>query len=303
MNRFIYCISIIALLSVSHVLAQKARAKPAAKVKPIIFAVLNDGGMLEPVGYAEKNKLNQTVSGGEEEAQLISFNRSYYRAGKTYRLIFGGAAAGTATVKSSDPKAECSSNMAEITTASSRAKLKGNVMALATNVVSTRKGSGVRRLPTAVERSEIEALVRAELINQKVPSSAAKNLKYQNLTALDVDSDGKVEMVGSFWVDTSATSRALLFFIADKSSGEKYSIGYAKFNNIEQKDVMSQDIKDVDGGVYHERLLDVFDFDDDGVAEVFTYVRSFEGAGFNAYRRENGKWASIFEGSNYHCAY
>ncbi len=154
-----------------------------------------------------------------------------------------------------------------------------------------------------VERSEIEALVRAELVKEGVSASSAKTLKYQNLTALDVDDDGVAELVGSFWADTSATSRGLLFFIADKTDGGKYALGFSEFRDTKQADVMSGDIKDVDSGVYHERLLDVFDYDDDGVAEVFTYVQSFEGAGFNAYRREGGKWVLAFEGSNYHCGY
>jgi hypothetical protein len=55
--------------------------------------------------------------------------------------------------------------------------------------------------------------------------------------------------------------------------------------------------------VHHERLLDVLDIDNDGTAEVFTYIQSFEGAGFNAYRRSGGKWTKIYDGANYHCGY
>ena len=167
---------------------------------------------------------------------------------------------------------------------------KGKCDGVATNAAASAKGSGIRRLPTAAERSEIEALVRAEFIAQKVKSDAAANLKYHNLTALDVDSDGKAELVGTYSVETAPKSRALLFFIADKNASDKYGIGFSDFRIIEEKDVISQDIKDLDSGVYHERLLDIFDTDNDGVAEVFTYVQSFEGAGFNVYRRGGGKW-------------
>jgi hypothetical protein len=138
---------------------------------------------------------------------------------------------------------------------------------------------------------------------QKVSQSAAKDLKYHNLTALDVDGDGSIEFVGTFWVETGATTRALLFFIAGKGSDGKYALGFKDFRVIEQKEVMSSDIKDVDTGVYHERLLDIFDIDNDGTAEVLTYIQSFEGAGFNAYKRSGGKWSNVFEGSNYHCGY
>ena len=304
--KFLKIIAFVVVLTgllATYTFGQKARPKPVAKVKPIIFAVISDGGTVEPVAFVDNGKLVQPVSGGEEEAKLTFFNKNYYKPKAAYGLIFGGSNAGTVTIKSSDPKSECSANMAEVTTVTTRAKLKGNVMALATNAVATKKGSGVRRLPTAAERTEIEALVRAELAKQKIASSDAKTLKYQNLTAVDVDSDGLVELVGTFWVDTSTTSRALLFFIADKNSGGKYAFGFSEFQNMKQEDVMSGEISAVDTGVYQERLLDVFDYDNDGVAEVFTYIQAFEGASFNSYRREGGKWVLSFEGSNYHCGY
>ncbi|MEO7673304.1 MAG: hypothetical protein ABIU09_04415 [Pyrinomonadaceae bacterium] len=296
-------LAILIGLPVTLVFAQKGKMKPVVKVRPIIFAVISDGSTVEPITYVEKGKLVQPVSGGEDPAKLVLFNKTYYKPDGIYRLIFGGVNAGTVTIKSSDPKAECSANMAEVASVSAKAKLKGNVMALATNAVAAKKSSGVRRLPTAAERSEIEALVRTNLIEENVPQSNAKVLKYQNLTAVDVDSDGVAEMVGTFWAETSATSRALLFFIADKNSDGKYAFGFGQFQNMKQEDVMSGEISSVDSGVYHERLLDIFDYDDDGVAEIFTYTQSFEGAGFSAYRREGRKWVQAFEGSNYHCGY
>jgi len=193
--------------------------------------------------------------------------------------------------------------MADVVTATKRTTLKGNIMALATNAKLAKPGSGVRRLPTVAERAEVELLVREELSRNNVPASSSKTLKYQNLTAVDVDGDGKVELVGSYWADTSAKSRALLAFIADLGTDGKYALGYSSFNSVEEGEVMSSDIKDIDTGVYHERLLDLFDVDGDGISEIFTYTMSFEGAGFNVYKRTGGKWASIYEFSNYHCGY
>ncbi len=299
-RRKFISVPVAVLLAAVSAFSQQRPAKPSPKPAPIIFAVLNDGKLVEPIAYVEGGKLVQPVSGGEEPARLLSFNRTYYKANASYRLIFGGANAGTVTIKSSDPKAECSANIAEINFVSARAKLRGNVMALATNVGVTKKGGGVRRLPTAAERAQIEDLVRGEFAKHKVPS---KTLRSHNLTALDVDSDGVAELVGTYWVDSSATSRALLFFIADRGADGKYALGFIDFRNIKKEDVMSGEMADVDKGVYHERLLDVLDYDNDGVAEVFTYVQSFEGAGFNAYRRAAGKWTMAFEGSNYHCGY
>jgi hypothetical protein len=283
---------------------QKAKPKAAAAPKTVVFAVLNDGKVLEPIGYVANGKITAAVDAAAEAAAIRSFHRSYYKPSSSYKLVFGGVHAGSVAVRSADASAECTRHTAQAEFTSAKARLRGNVMALATTSSASLKGSGIRRLPTAAERSEIETAVREYLLTQKVSSTAVKNLKYHNLTALDLDTDGTAEFVGTFWVDVSSNSRALLFFIAERSGAEKYSFGFTDFRLIDQKDVMSGEISSVDGGVYHERLLDVLDIDGDGVSEVFTYIQSFEGAGFNVYRRQGaGKWVNVFEGSNYHCGF
>lgn len=294
-------LSLILLTAGLPVLAQRKKAPPP-KTKQIIFAVLNDGATLEPIGYIEKGKLMPTVNGSDEEKIISAFNKTYYKPKGAYNLIFGGANAGSVLIKSSDSNSDCSKNMATVASTSSKAKLKGKVMALATNAAG-KSGSGVRRLPTATERKEIEMLVREEFIRNNVSGSAAGNLKYQNLTALDVDGDGKAEMVGSFWVEPSADERGLLFFIGEKKANGKYAMAFSEFRSVKKNDVMSGEVKDLDEGVYHELLLDTFDYDADGTGEIFTYTQSFEGAGFNSYKRAGGKWTRSYEYSNYHCGF
>ncbi len=282
---------------------QKTKRKAPAKPRPIVFAVLDDGKRIEPIAYIENGKLAQAVDNASEAPSLLAFHRTYYKPGRAYTLMFGGANAGTLTVKGSDPKAECSANTAEVTFSSKRAKLKGNVMALATTIVPDKKNGGVRRLPTSAERSEIEALVRAEFEKQGLSAAVFRKFDYLNLTALDVDDDGQIELVGTFWSVPGPKTRSLLFFIAEKGADGNYGFGITDYRTIEEKDVMSGEIGMLDQGVYQERLLDLLDIDNDGTAEVFTYIQSFEGAGFNAYRRSNGKWSRLYEGANYHCAF
>lgn len=278
-------------------LAQKPAAQPA---KPIIFAVLNDGRSLEPIAHVNKSKLEATVDGGAEGNLVAAFNKQYYKAGAAYRLIFGGANSGTVTVKSSNAKAECAPNMATATTKAVKTPLKGFVMGLATNVPSKWTAASYRRKPTDAERTEIETLVRAEFTRQKLTPGT---LRYHNLTALDVDTDGKAELVGSYWVEIDRLTRGLLFFVAGKGSNGKYAFGHKEYRSVDQANVMSGEIKSVDEGVYHELLLDVFDYNGDGVAEIFTYTQSFEGSGFAVYGTDGGKWTKVFDGSNYHCGY
>ena len=289
---------LIILSLIVPIFAQKSKPK-AKPVNKVIFAVLNDGRMLEPVAKVEKDKLLQTVSGGDDGAIIKAFNKTYYKPKTAYNLIFGGNVAGTASVIKNDPNAECAPNMATVSIKSTKAKLKGFVMGLATNIKPS-KPFGLRRMPTFAERAEIEKLVTAEFTKNKV---TVNKLEYHNLTALDIDNDKTPEFVGTYWVATSPTERALLFFIADKVRGNKLSIGFNDFRIVKQDEVMSGDIKNLDEGIYHELLLDVLDFNDDGVAEIFTYTQSFEGAGFNAYQRNEGTWELVLEASNYHCGY
>jgi hypothetical protein len=288
------CLLIINL-SVSAIFGQKA--------KPIIFAVLNDGKTLEPIALINKGKLVPASDGGDEIKVKTQFTKTYYKPNTSYNLIFGGVKGGLVTVKSSDPTAECSSNIAEILTTTTKAKLGGFVMALATNApLSAAKAA--RRQPTADERAEITALVRAALVKQKVTASDLKNLKFHNMTALDVENDGKAEIVGTAYVETSTASRAILFFIADKNKAGKYAFGFSEFKAVNQEEMMSgSEITAVDSGVYCELLLDVLEYNGDKTGEIFTYTPGLEGNGFNAYRRSGGKWVRAFEGANYHCGF
>ncbi len=290
-----------AMLVLAFVPALSQKRKPQAKPAPAVFAVLNDGKTLEPIAKIERGVLLPLSDGADEKATLMKFVNAYYKPKSVYKLVFGGADAGVVTVRKSLEDTECLRNGAESSVVSTRAKLKGMVMGLATNALV--KGSGVRRLPSAAERTEVEALVRAEFAKNQISASLLKTLRYHNLTALDLNSDGTAELVGSYWVETSAKTRALLFFIAEKSAGGKYEFGHSEFSSIKEDEVMSGDIKNLDDGVYHEVLLDVLDINGDGNAEVFTYVQSFEGAGFTVYSKKAGKWEMVFEGSNYHCGY
>lgn len=297
MPHFAFAVLMAGLFFMGETLAQR-NAKPTPR-KSIVFAVLNDGKTLEPIAYISRGKMQEPVNGSDELRIITAFNRTYYKPGQKYRLIFGGSEVGSVSVTSSDPKAECSSNMATITTTSSTFTPKGLVMGLATNLPG-KLGTSFRKRPTATERAEVEALVSAEIAKYKL---SGKNLKYHNLTSIDVDNDGVAEMVGTYWIEIDPKTRGLFFFIAEKGKKPKYSLVVKDFRTIDEANVMSGDIKSVDEGVYHELLLDSIDVDGDGVREVFTYVQSFEGAGFTAYSRKQGKWAKSYEWSNYHCGF
>lgn len=300
-RRFLYFVAVAVMLTFFCVTAGFAqKSKPVQKApKQIIFAVLSDGKSLEPIAYINKGLLEPSVNGSDGSDIISAFAKTYYKPATKYTLVFGGASAGTVTVKSANNKYECAPNTANVTVSSAKANLRGNVMALATNA-DVKSKTIERRRPTVVERREIESLVNGIYAANKL---TPKKLNSQNLTVLDVDNDGRPDFVGSYWVDVDKSTRALVFFIAEKGSDGKIKVTYDDFRTIDQGSVMSGDIKDVDNGIYHELLLDAFDYDGDGKSEIFTYTASFEGAGFTAYKKVGDKWTKAIEVSNYHCGY
>src|SRR5688572_28656534 len=123
--------SLLILLTVSLSFSQKlGKTASPAKPKPRIFALVNDGQTLEPIGVIDKGELVGTAGGDGDPKVLTPFVKNYYKPKTVYSLIFGGKSNGTVTVKSYDAKSECGKNLAQATVQSERAKIKGIVMGL-----------------------------------------------------------------------------------------------------------------------------------------------------------------------------
>lgn len=306
-NKRLLCFTCLwLLLAAASTFAQRSRKttppKPAATPEQIFFAVSGEKERsLEPIAVWRNGKLEATASGDGDDKTLNAFAKTYYRAGQKYRVIFGGGDAGTALVKTSLTASDCAKANASATV-QSKVQFNRLVMALATNATA-KPPANTRRRPTPAEREGVSEAVRAELGKQGVTAIALKGLTYVNLTALDLDRDGAFELVGSALAQGKGADKRLLFFIAEQQNG-KYELRQANYERVTGETIMSGgDIKDVDGGLLNELLVDVFDVDGDGAAEVFTVKQGFEGNTYAVYRRQNGVWEEWFKGYNYHCAF
>lgn len=295
-------VAAVAVVFCSAVTANaQAAKKPAGKARaPVIFAVLFGGKTLEPVARIQKGRLAAIEVSGVRQK---TFALQYYKPKTNYRLIFGGADAGTVSVAKAAYPGECAGNSAESTSSSKAVRLSGSLFALATGDSVKLPDAGYRRRPTAAERSIVEDLVRTEMSKQKVSAAALKVLRSQNLTALDVDADGVPEFVGSYWVSPSDKERDLLFFIARKANAADYGLAYSEFSKVTPGEIMNGDLSAMDDGTGHELLLDVLDYDGDGTAEIFTIGKAFEGNNFYVYKASGDVWKRVFETYNYRCAF
>jgi len=288
------------LLATILVFAFTTVAYSQSSSKKILFAVLENGTTIEPVGFVQNGKF--VASGEGKDPGLGAEITPYLKTGKSYTLFFGGSGDGTTKVVK-QKTGECSGKAAQVKSSPVKASLKGYVMAVASDGQFALKTPAVRRLPTNEERAAVEKLVREELTKQKVPAEALTTLNYLNLTAIDLERNGNADLVGSYWVSPKSTERALLYVVVEMDSSKNYKLTYSEFHNYTQEEVMSGDMKDVDSGVYHNLLLDYVDIDGDGVGEIVNTAQAFEGRNFSVLKRQSGIWNKIHESYNYRCGF
>lgn len=261
---------------------------------------------MEPILILNGGKLTEPVSGGSDGDEIKRFSNEHYRKGTQYRVLFGGAEAGKATIEKSSINEECFRTGAEITLQTD-AKLNNNVMALATDSKSLGLATAgrSRRAPTQAERAQALELARAAYKQKGVAAALLPTMEVVNLTAIDLDRDGRAELAGSFVVSrrTRGQERYALFLLATPE-GSNYRTAFSNFNKVTEKDIMSgASINAVNEGIYVERLVDHIDLDNDSTSELITTATGLEGVTYYIYKRQNGVWNKVYEFGNYRCAF
>jgi hypothetical protein len=274
----------------------------------VVFIVTKDsagGAQVEPLAVVDRRgALTEPAAKATGDDALSTFLARYYKAGAKYRLIFGGAEAGTVTIRAATP-AECSPNAARADLGTTAAQLGGNVMALATDGAHAPRAQSSRRAPTAEERAAAFGVAKRFLAGKRVSASAVeRGTKTLNLTATDLDGDGREELVGSYVVKTGPKVRDTLFLVAAPQGGG-YRAALTKYARVNAKELMDPSMIDNIGedGLGTELYVEQLDADGDGVGEVFTLSRTFEGTTYRAYQRRRGIWRATYESYSYRCAY
>jgi len=296
----------LTLFSETQVTAQKVGDQKSA----VVFCVASYGAAeqaIEPILIIDSGKWSNPVAGDSDASDLTEFGSKYYGSGQKYRLLFGGADAGVVTVNKATSDSECFRTGALVKVSARPAiKLNRNVMALATNSNSLGKVKSSRRAPTAAERAEAIRLAKKKYGAKGTPAAALSTLEVVNLTSMDLDMDGKAEMIGTFVVKKTGkgAARYVLFMIAEMQD-QNYRATLSNYEQFTSKDIMSGGSLDSVGsdGIYTERLVDQLDVDSDGTGEVISTTNGFEGVTFKIYSRKAGTWQSVYEFASYRCAF
>lgn len=286
--------------------AQSGPKKPADQ-SIALFAVSKTGAgtSIDPIVIINQGRFTQPPSGQSDISVLRKFANNYYTSGRKYRFLFGGGEAGLVTVKKwLGRDRDCSRTLASAEIKGS-APLKERVMGVATNSDVLGRKRTSRRQPTMAERSIVTELAETVYKQKGVSAAVTPNIKALNMTAVDLNSDGKEEIIGTFLIKRSAPTKAaymLLLFAEPK--GKSFSVSFSQYGQVTEKDLPGgASIDQIGRDVLASILVDHIDLDRDRTSEVIIADTSFEGITYRIYKRQKGQWRNVYEFYNYRCAF
>ncbi len=290
---------------------QKPAAKPAAKptdkkpdakkaiptgsaTKFAVFAVTKAETVnyIEPVVLVDNGVFSEPPvdADGHSEKTIKPFIAKYFKAGTAYRMIFGGASAGTATVTKYLPPG-CSGTSAQARLKTT-APLKPKVYALATDSPTLGGARSTRFAPTVAEREAAAAVAKSAFTRNGTPDTVLERMKSENLTAADLDGDGTAELIGTFTVERKQYEFVdSLFVILERVEPGKYKIAFEFYYSS----------KGDEAAIAIPLLVDYADLDGDKVAEVIVRTTYYESHDFTVFGRRKGKWQKLFQGAGGGC--
>jgi hypothetical protein len=250
----------------------------------VVFAVAGepDSYHMDAVTLFNGKQFNAPFSEEQKDSQK-KFGERYFATGRKYRLIFGGGEAGSVTVRKWSEG--CNSIHSEITAATS-ARLGGQVRALATSSDVLGQRASTRRSPTEAERAAVMTLVKSIYKQRRTPENLMNSLKVTNLTATDLEGDGKYELIGSFTLAAKNKFERDCFLIA-KSEGAAMRADFVKFQAYQPPP---------EGFLSSIDFIDHLDVDRNGMGEVFAVQGGFDGYGYLVFRKVGGRWREVYQG-------
>jgi hypothetical protein len=235
---------------------------------------------MDPVVIVENGKFQQPYAQYYETAQRQFANR-YFLPDTKYRVTFGGGEVGSLTVKTWDMGCN---NIHATAIVDDHGKIPAKLSALATNSESLGRRPSSRRAPTDAERAAINLMVTQIYRSRGATRALLRSVVTTNLTATDLNGDGKFELIGSYTAETKTKARRDLLLIAepDGLSFKSTLVNYQSYKLPPEG---------FDSAI---NFVDQVDLDGDGVAEVFVQQHGFDAYGYSIYKKQRGRWRIVF---------
>ena len=255
----------------------------------VIFSVTkygNEPAFVEPIVIIRGGKYIAPPVDGPESVTK-KFTETFFHPGRRYRVVFGGGDAGTlSVVKEIEPG--CIGLTAEVQLQTS-ARIGGQVEALAVSSDDIGRGESFRRAPTEEERAAALTIARRIYVQRRVTAALIKKMSTVNLTAIDLERDGKAELIGSFQIRDAKYISYDLFVIFEATAAGNYKAALSWYNRGDEENYESR------------RLGDAVDLDGDGIAEVIVENSYYESNDYVIYKRQGVNWRPIYTGGGGGC--
>jgi hypothetical protein len=286
----------VALLLAASTATVSLCQKPPTPRETVWFALREEFGsngkiILDRIAAVSDGKLSKVPDDcSYEDPAYKQFFAEYFNGGHSYSVLFGGVAAGNAVVRE---HGEDSASYA--VDYRGPARIRGQIMGLATNAVVTQAVASSRQAPTSEDRLSALDLAKNLFAQAGVPPDLLAKIKVRNLTHTVLPPSKSPSLIGSFFIEVGGARGPThnLFFIATFNG-----TGYAPelvWTKISKDELESDTVTFVDQG-------DLFG---DGDQEVIVHDRGWENYVYRIYRRtktDASHWEPIFETGIFGCA-
>ncbi|MEA2327830.1 MAG: hypothetical protein QOE68_2789 [Thermoanaerobaculia bacterium] len=216
----------------------------------------------------------------------------YYSSGEKFNVVRGGVPSGTVTVLPADNNT-CEP-VERLVQRSGKPTLRWrSADAVAGKTVDVRRRTSPLNAPSATENRELLAVIRRLFAIKAVPADALDQIKRENVAATDLNGDGRIDFIGSFVV-RDARNTHNLFVVVMRDAGGALRADVIRYDR-------SLNAKD-DGAAKNWTLVDVEDFDGDGVDEIIVENHGWEWGSYDILKlKREADWEVVYSGGGSGC--
>jgi len=244
---------------------------------------------IEPIAIVMPRTRNSVEFTKPPAAQQGS---DYYRLGETFNVVRGGIPSGTVAVLAAD-NSTCEPIERLVQRSGKAAPKWRSADAIAGKSLQARRRASPLRSPSAAEDQELLAVVRRIFALKAVPDDALAHITSENLVSTDLNGDGRIDFIGSFVVRDSRNWHNL-FVVVMRDRGGALRADVIRYDrSLAAKD---------DSTAKNWTLVDVEDFDGDGIDEIIVENHGWEWGSYDILKmKREADWEIVYSGGGSGC--
>jgi hypothetical protein len=248
--------------------------------------------------YIEPIALFRRQSFGPDKVEFLKPPREkqvideYYTVGTKYAVMRSGVPSGTVTVLPSD-----NNTCQEITRLAERSGKAAAPWRAADAIAAAsfewpKRRASFRAL-SAAENLQMLGVIRRIFLLKAVPAAALDAIKSENVVAADLNGDGRIDFIGSFDVRDDRNTHNLFAVVMRDARGGLRADVIRYDRTLNSKD---------DAAARNWTLVDVEDFDGDGIDEIIVEGHGWEWSWYDIMKlKREADWEVVYSGGGSGC--